>query len=284
MYRDEERRAQPRRKDRIALVFSYAQKQCSVNTMDVSTTGALIRTPVSFPSGTLLILEAPSLCEEDSGIRLLARVVRASQHGGDPGAVYSGLGLTWIRAYSSHGDEHLKTFLRDVLAYPPDSDFGIDSATSGDAVYDFPGSVATGPLPTAGRPSREARINEDRQRRRHFIDRLVGLFRVDAEVVYTVSNMHYRGTLIAVGTERLAIKAPGALPFQGAKVSVRYPLDDSPTAPRVVLHAQAEVVLGPFMNEDGVFFAQVSDVDELGNSGLFRTHLRNLATNNSERW
>ncbi len=284
MYTKEERRAQPRRKDRIALVFNYAQEQCAVNTMDVSTTGALIRTPVAFPSGTLLILEAPSLCEEADGVRLLAKVVRASQHGGDPGAVYSGLGLSWIRAYSARGEEYLKNFLVEVLGFPPESDVGIGSATTGDAVYDFPASplAEVQAAPDSSSQPREAENRRARQER--FFGHLAQHFKVESPVVYSVSNMHYRGTLIAVGAKRVAIKARGALPFQGAKVSVRYPLEDSPTSPRIVLHAQTELVIEPFEDEPGMFSALLSSVDELGNRGLFRGHLRTLYANNVDSW
>lgn len=283
MHGQEERRAQPRRKDRVALVFSHAQKQCSVNTMDVSTSGALIRTPVAFPSGTLLILEAPSLCAEDSGVRILAKVVRASSHGGDAGAVYSGLGLTWVRAFSARGTDYLQNFLGDVLGFSEPAALVIGSSSTGDAVYDF----SSGPeaAPAATRQTTQAeRLEEYRQRREQFAAQLEGHFRVNAPVVYSVSNMHYRGSLIAVGTKRLAVVVRGALPFQGAKVSVRYPLDPSPTSPRVLIHAQTETVLEPVLQEAGMFLARISDVDEMGNRGLYRAHLRNLESGGNKTW
>ncbi len=281
---NEERRSQPRRKDRIALVFNYAQEQRAVNTMDVSPTGALIRTPVAFPSGTLLILEAPSLCAADTGVRLLAKVVRASQHGGDPGALYSGLGLTWIRAYCARGEGHLKTFLTEVLGFPPKAEVGIGATSTGDAVYDFPASPIAGVLPVfsenTNRDEEEAYV----ERKNVLADRLTDLLKVDARIVYSVSNMHYRGTLIAISREQLAVMVRGALPFLGAKVSVRYPLEDSPTAPRIIIHAVTELVLEPFRQEAGVFHALVSKFEEKDSQGLFRTHLNTLESGDTERW
>ncbi len=283
MQSHKERRAQPRRKDRVALVFSYSQQQCSVNTMDVSTTGALIRTPVAFPSGTLLVLEAPSLCQEDGNVRILAKVVRASQHRGDPGSVYSGLGLMWIRAFSGRGVDHLRTFLADVLGFSEADTMLIGSTSTGDAVYDFNGPPEPPPGPLR-RTTQAERLEEYRERREEFASHLEGHFRLNAPVVYSVSNMHYRGSLIAVGTKRLAVLVRGALPFQGAKVSVRYPLDLTPTAPRIIMHAQTEAVLEPFMQEGGMFLARIDDVDEMGNRGLYRAHLKNLRNNSTKTW
>jgi hypothetical protein len=280
-----ERRTTRRRKDRIALEFNYAQQRCGVNTMDVSVSGALIRTPVAFPSGTLLILEAPSLCRVGCSVRLLAKVVRASQHGGDPGAVYSGLGLVWIRAYCSDGPSTLRRFLTDTLGHPAADQLTIQHAVSGDAIYDFPAVVAavtTGPALTQG--IRNQGFEEYQEQRNRFIRHLKGAYEIESPIIYSVNNMHYRGTLVAIGDETAAFRVRGALPFPGAKLSIRYPLDSAPTAPRLILFAVAEMVLEPFRDEAGFFSVRLDGIDEMGNRGLFASHLRMLAAKQTKTW
>jgi hypothetical protein len=139
-------------------------------------------------------------------------------------------------------------------------------------------------LPTSPVTSKTENHESFEERKALFADRLTELFKVDTAIIYSVSNMHYRGTLLAIGPKQLAVMARGALPFIGSKVSVRYPLEDSPTSPRIVVHALTEMVLEPFGQEAGVFHAMISKVDELGNRGLFRTHLRNLNSSRTERW
>jgi hypothetical protein len=279
----QDRRRQNRRKDRVALVFHYAQEKCEVNTMDVSRSGALIRTPVSFPSGTLLILECPALCAEGASVRLLARVVRASQNRGDPGSVYSGLGLLWIRAYSSTGEAKLREFLTDILGFAESEIGELKQSPTGDAVFDFPSPAAVA-RDTDQRAPRSQELAEYQENRERFMGFQRGRFRMEVPVVYSVHNMHYRGNLVSLGPDGIAVSSRGALPFLFSKVTVRYPLESSPTSPRVVLFAETEMVLEPFGREPGFFTARIIGIDELNNRGIFRMHLKSLTTRNFNRW
>jgi hypothetical protein len=274
-----ERRRQKRKKEKLALVFHYAQEECDVHTLDVSRSGALIQTPVSFPSGTLLILECPGLCSEDTGARLLAKVVRAAQRPSDARMLYSGLGLVWVRAYAAGGKDALRDFLIDKLGFAPEEIGDLAASPSGDAVFSFPTAVAQQTAAAWGTTEREAFQDYTQQR-----ERLMGLqkgrFRVEMQVIYSVHNMHYRGTLFALGLEGVGMATRGALPFPHAKVTVRYPLDSSPTAPRVILFCETDVVLEPHGSEAGMFSAHIVGIDELDSAGIFRMHLRSLKNRN----
>lgn len=275
-----ERRTDKRKSEQLALVFHYAQETCSVATRDVSRSGALVRSPVSFPSGTLLILECPNLCTEGGpAIRLLARVVRSTRGVTDKPS-FAGLGLHWVRAYAG-SEESLRDFLEDKLEFPPEEIGPITRSPSGDAVFDFPAIL---PEPTR-RPIQVAAdgVGRYQDSREKLLSMQKGRLRLESPVVYSVQNMHYRGTLISLGQEGLAVLAQGALPFLHGKVIVRYPLDSSPTAPRVILFCETEMVLEPFGREPGLFAAGILGLDEMDSPGVFRMHLRRLG-NRLPRW
>jgi len=267
------------------MVFHYAQEVCEVHTMDISRSGGLIRTPVSFPSGTLLILECAGLCDKGSGVRLLARVVRSSRGSVDQKSGHSGLGLTWVRAYSGAGRDVLREFLADKLGYEPFEVESVSISPAGDAVYDFPAALASIPRTTTTPPSPlpTARIAEYQEQRSRLMSLQKDRFRVETSVVYSVHNMHYRGTLIALGPEGLAVSTRGALPFLFAKVVVRYPLEPSPTSPRIILFCETDFVLEPFGREPGFFSARTLGIDELDSPGIFKMHMRVLG-NRYPKW
>jgi hypothetical protein len=269
-----ERRRQRRRKDKVALVFHYAQEKCEVSTLDVSRSGALIRTPVSFPSGTMLILEAPGLCAEGQGVRILGRVVRASQSHPRPQHSQSGVGLTWIRAYCASGRDNLAEFLIDILGFDAGDLDSIDKSDPGDAVFDF---AKLGPLAAEQKlPTRAKQLAEYQDLRTRLVKLQAKRLRVNTSVIYSVHNMHYRGTLFSLGQEGLGVATRGALPFLYSKVIVRYPTEASPSAPRVMLFGETEMILEPFGREPGFFSVRILGIDELENRGVFGTHLKNL--------
>ncbi len=270
---DSERRQEARKKERLALVFHYAQEKCEVNTLDVSRGGTLLQTPVLFPSGTLLILECPSLCSQGQAIRLLAKVVRATK-GFTERQALSGMGLAWVRAYSSSGEEHLKEFLIDKLGYDAADTGSIQQAPTGDFVYDFPKGLE--PLPSETGVSDPTRLSDYQDKREHLITMQRGRFKLDVPIIYSVHNMHYRGTLMALGPGGLAVHTKGALPFEFSKVTVRYPLESGPASPRIILFCETEMVLEQFGNEPGFFSARTLGIDELDNPTIFRMHLRAL--------
>lgn len=269
MTSERDRRQQDRRKEQLALAFHYAQERCEVQTLDLSKGGALIQTPVAFPSGTLLILESYNLCAEGKNIRLLAKVVRATS-GATRRVRHTGLGLTWIRAYCSGGEETLRDFLTDKLGYPLEMTSTITQAANGDAIFDFPRDAAP---PEPADPNTVGPYHEKRER---LMALQRGRFRMDISVIYSVHNMHHRGNLIAMGPGGVAVSTTGALPFDFSKVTVRYPLDKSPSSPRIILYCETELVLEPFRSEPGYFSARILGIDELDNSALFRMHLRTL--------
>jgi len=277
-----ERRLQRRRKEQVALVFHFAQERCEASTLNVSRGGALIRAPVSFPSGTLLILECPNLCSTVPSVRLLARVVRASQGGGIWGADITGLGLLWVRAYSAGGPEVLSEFLVDKLGFETEAVKSISQAQTGDAVFDFP---SVQPSQPEVRPSESQAeflsMHKAKQQRLESVQR--GRFRLEVPVVYSIHNMHYRGTLVALDKDGLTVATEGALPFLYSTVSVRYPLDRSLTAPRVLLEGETEVLVEPAEDEPGYFSARIQSIEEYSNRGIFRMHLRKLNAGES-RW
>jgi len=260
----------------VELVFHYAQERCDVATLNVSRSGALIRTPVAFPSGTLLILECPAVREGEPAVRVLARVVRASHGRTDVHASYSGLGLQFIRAFSAGGQEPLLHFLVGQLGYDLTEVAGVEEAPSGDHVFDFPTSEA-GQDPTVAKPSKSTELAEYQERREKMMGMQQGRFKVKTPVVYSVHNMHYRGTLFALSSEGIAISTTGALPFLFSKVVLRYPLDVSPASPRVLLFGETEAVLEEFGREPGFFSAKLQGIDELHNPGVFRMHMRSVS-------
>jgi hypothetical protein len=270
-----ERRTDKRKSEQLALVFHYAQETCSIATRDVSCSGALVRSPVSFPSGTLIILECPNLCSEgDPAIRLLARVVRSTRGVADK-PTFTGLGLHWVRAYA-HTEEALRDFLLDKLEFDESEIGPITRAPSGDAVFDFPTILPdASPCPPV-RPSDG--IEQYRDARDKLLSMQKGRLRLESPVVYSVQNMHYRGTLISLGQDGIVVAAQGALPFLHGKVIVRYPLDSAPTAPRVILFCETEMVLEPFGQEPGMFAASILGMDEMDSPGIFRIHLRRLGS------
>lgn len=271
-----ERRRQRRRKERLALVFHYAQEKCEVHTVDVSVSGALLSTPVSFPSGTLLILECPGLCTAGHSVRMLAKVVRASQRPSDLKKHYSGLGLLWIRAYASDGKDVLVDFLVDKLGIDREAPLDIGISPAGDAVYNFP-AVAPEEKREGVSPDEARRLTIYQDQREKLVAMQRGRFRVETPIIYSVHNMHYRGKLMALGNDGLAVATNGALPFQFAKVVIRYPVEDSPRSPRVVFFCETEIVVQPFSKEPGMFTARTLGLDELNSPGLLRMHMRTLA-------
>lgn len=271
-----ERREQKRKRERVGLVFHYAQERCDVSTLNVSRGGALIHTPVSFPSGTLLILECPKVENEKTPVRLLARVVRASHGRTDIHTSYSGLGLQFIRAFSASGHQPLVSFLVDMLGYDLSEVGDAKVSPSGDFVFDFPTSAA-GQNPALAPGSKSTELPEYQERREKVMSLQKGRFKVQTPVVYSVHNMHYRGDLFALDSGGLAVSSGGALPFLFSKVAIRYPLDSSPASPRVLLFGETEAVLEPFGREPGFFSAKLQGIDELQNSGVFRMHLRSIA-------
>jgi len=246
----------------------------------VSQSGALVRSPVSFPSGTLLILECPNLCSEGCpAIRLLARVVRSTRGVTDKPS-FTGLGLHWVRAYAGT-EESLRDFLVDKLEFEADEIGPIARAPSGDAVFDFPAVLPDTTRRPKPAPADGVSLYQDSRGR--LLSMQKGRLRLESPVVYSVQNMHYRGTLVALGPEGLAVVAQGALPFLHGKVIVRYPLDTGPTAPRVILFCETEMVLKPFGKEPGLFAASILGMDEMDSPGVFRMHLRRLG-NRYPRW
>ncbi len=275
MSRGSDRRTDNRKSEQLALVFHYAQETCSVATRDVSRSGALVRSPVSFPSGTLLILECPNLCSEGSpSIRLLARVVRSTRGVADK-PTFTGLGLHWVRAYAG-SEESLRDFLLDKLEFDESEIGPITRAPSGDAVFDFPTILPDRGHQPPARVSNE--VSEYQEARDKLMSMQKGRLRLESAVVYSVQNMHYRGSLVALGQEGIAVLAQGALPFLHGKVIVRYPLDAAPTAPRVILFCETEMVLEPFGREPGMFAASILGMDEMDSPGVFRMHLRRLGS------
>jgi hypothetical protein len=269
MSSDKDRRQQDRRKEQLALVFYYAQERCEVQTLDLSRGGALIRTPVAFPSGTLLILESFNLCGEAKNVRLLAKVVRATS-GATQRIRYSGVGVSWVRAYCSGSEETLRDFLVDSLGFNLETTSAITRSANGDAVFDFPRDAAP---PELADPDTVGPYQDKRER---LVALQRGRFRMDIPVIYSVHNMHHRGNLVAMGPGGLALSSAGALPFDFSKVTVRYPLDNSASSPRIILYCETELVLEPFRSEPGYFSARILGIDELDNSALFRMHLRTL--------
>lgn len=272
MSRDSDRRHEERKKEHLALVFHHAQERCEVHTLDLSKGGALVSTPVMFPSGTLFILECPALCAAAGGVRLLARVVRATKsfterHG------LSGVGIAWVRAYSSAGVNPLREFLIEKFGFDLVEVASVHVAPTGDAVFDFPKDAQPPRSAMAVTPDELASYQ---QRREHFVTLQKGRFRLDIPVIYSVHNMHYRGTLVSLDAAGFAVATHGALPFAYSKVSVRYPLDRGPTSPRVVLFAETELVIEPFADEPGFFAARLTGIDELDSPAVFRMHLRAL--------
>jgi hypothetical protein len=273
MTRDKDRRQEERKREHLALEFHYAQERSSVQTLDVSKGGALLSTPVMFPSGTLFILECPSLCAEGGVVRLLARVVRATKGFADRHSL-NGVGVAWVRAYCATGHTALRDFLVDKLGYTAEEAQSVHTAATGDAVFDFPKDAQP---PQPGRPEFSEALASYQGRRERLVALQKGRYRLDVPIIYSVHNMHYRGTIVALDQSGLAIATRGALPFNFSKVSVRYPLDEGPTAPRIVLFGETELVLEPFGEEPGYFSARLTGLDELDSPGVFRTHMRGLA-------
>jgi len=272
MAKDQDRRHEERKKEHLALVFNYAQERSEVRTLDVSKGGALLSTPVMFPSGTLFILECPMLCDARASLRLLARVVRSTK-GFTERHSLNGVGVAWVRAYSSSGEESLREFLVDTLGFTPEEAHGVHTAPTGDAVFDFPKDSQP---PQPGRAEFSEALASYQARRERLVAMQKGRFRLDVPVIYSVHNMHYRGTLVSLSDGGFGLATRGALPFNFSKVSVRYPMEAGPTAPRVVLYGETELVLESFGDEPGYFSARLTGIDELDSPGIFRQHIKTV--------
>ncbi len=276
----ENRRINHRKSKELELTFHYGQEHSQVSTLDVSRSGALLKTHVMFPSGTLFILETVQENGDVPPIRLLARVARAA-----PSPRLSenrnGMGVQWVRAFSKGGADELLEFLKTHMGYGIEISSAIKLLPSGDAVFDFP------PLASSMEPftptDRTPLAASYRTLRERFLSMLRGRFRVRVPVVYTVHNMHYRGTLIALGAEGLAVATQSAMPFPSSRVQVRYPIEYSDKAPRIGLFGETEMILEPVESDPGYFSVRIEGIDEHEHEGLFKLHLRQLAQK-TRRW
>lgn len=273
MKRPTDRRGSHRRHDRISFIFHYLQKHVRLETVDLSLDGAMLESPIVFPSGTMMVLEYFSGQPGDVGIRLLARVSRVTRslrgHSSS-----CGLGVHWIRAYTLGQREYLADFLVNSLGYPPNV---MDSATpNASGVWSVTLHSVAPPAPVA--PPQEALAEASAQLTR-FNAGQRGRFRIDVPVMYSLGNMHYRGTVVALGTSGIGVLSPGSLPFLTAKATIRFPLADGPQSPKVMLFTEVEFVAEPpHPGGVGAFSGRILGIDELDSPGAFRAYLKALPT------
>ncbi|GEM_PF-5930091 len=269
MKKGSERRGSNRRHDRLTFVFHYLQRHVKLETIDLSLDGAMLESPIVFPSGTLMVLEYFGGQPGDQGIRLLARVMRVTRsYRGYSSSC--GLGVNWLRAYTLGPRAHLHEFLIESLGYPESVMDGCVTTSAGLTSVTLH-SVETAPSPAAAEDrSKEAGLKMSR-----FGTMQKGRFRLDLPVTYSMGNMHYRGNVVSVGSSGVGLVSQGSLPFATAKVVVRFPLGDAHDSPKVLLFTEVEMVAEPSSpGGAGAFSARIYGIDELDAPGGFKAFLK----------
>ncbi len=274
MKRTTDRRGSHRRHDRLTFIFHYLQEHVRLETVDLSLDGAMLESPMVFPSGTMMVLEYFSGQPGDVGIRLLARVSRVTRslrgHSSS-----CGLGMHWIRAYTLGPKEYLADFLVNSLGYPANIMDGCTTNNGGVSNV----SLHTIEPPAAPPAQTQATAAEASAQMTRFTNAQRGRFRIDVPVMYSLGNMHYRGTVVALGPSGIGVVSPGSLPFLTAKATIRFPLNEGPESAKIMLFTEVEFVAEPaFPGGTGAFSAKVLGIDELDSPGAFRAYLKAMPT------
>lgn len=268
---DSDRRGSRRRHDRLTFVFHYLQNHVRLDTVDLSLDGAMLESPVVFPSGTLIVLEYFSGLPGDEGIRLLTRVTRVTRSFRGHSSC-CGLGVDWVRAYTMGPRHYLQDFLVGSLGYPDEIMNGCTVTSTGLSSVTLR-TVESAPVPAA----QDNRSSVSTEQMTRFNSAQQGRFKLQVPVMYSLENMHYRGTVIALGTSGIGLLSQGSLPFLAAKFSVRFPLGEQQESPKVLLFCQVELLAEPVhLTGTGAFSAKILGIDELDSPGGFRTYLKQM--------
>lgn len=272
MPRSTDRRGSQRRHDHLVFVFHYLQRHVRLETVDLSRDGALLESPVLFPSGTVMVLEYFTGTPGEAGVRILTRVARVTRSFRGHSSS-CGLGVHWIRAYTLGSPEGLREFLVEELGYPHNV---MESATTTQAgVTSVTLNRLEAPPPTEEAASDKASLAAARMAR--FAAAQRGRYRLEVPVVYSLGNMHYKGVVVALGTSGIALVSPGALPFATAKLTIRFPLGDGPHSAKVLLFCEVELVAEPSQpGGTGAFSAKILGIDELDSPGAFKAFMKQL--------
>ncbi len=262
------------------MVLLLGQDRFDVITEDVSAVGASLKGPVSFPRGTMVVLETACPLGCPNPIRLVARVIRGAEDSTAPGAGVPTVGIAWVRAFNSGPDDHLAAFLCDTLGIPEQATLTLEHTPSGDPLYDFGSGLSRPPAAHRGDSVLEAQARSDRLR---FLELQRGRYRVHDPVVYSINNVHHQGHLIALGSSGAAVSTRSALPFENTPVTIRYVSEKSGNQERFILHGNAEWLLDSLGKEPGVFSLRFTRIEEVKVGGFIR-HIHDLRSQETPLW